>query len=584
MLSVTSPPAGEEVGPARICLLGPFRLTDSQGRDCAPRSAQQQAMLAILALAPGGTVSRAKLKDMLWGEKDPKRAAQSLRTALSDLRKALESRDLAILEVDNLNVRLRRDAILVDLHEIESRGLSAIPHDYRGAPPDLVEGINLRGQDAEGFEDWLRRQRSYWEGVIDRLEEQGGAVGSIAFSLPATRPAAPKPGPQEPNRPILGLLQPVVNSSSANALFLGEALLDRVAIGLREYCGAICYDYRDLTLEPDQDVTAVSHPSVFLRLQIYEHDGDLSLRIVALKQGSQELLWSINCGQIAEADTATVESERVTTLIGETVDRISTLLSRQSARPADEPLSPFHAMTAMFQLDHDSLVGLRQKLFESWELSGAPIYPAILAYLNTFAVGEHWRHFDKEVREETRAFLASIREGECTGIGMALAGHATGYVLHDREGAGDLLEQAIRTTPHSAFCWDHLALHKLYDARYEEAHHAAAKALKLGAHSPLRFTLETTLCMINTLEGRFDLSSVIGNQILNKRPNFGAALRYTSVSLAHLGRTDQAHDYIARIRGMDPEFSREWVKVNRMAVRDSSAKRILEQGLMKAGA
>ena len=75
--------------PARLSLLGPLRLSDANGHDRTPSSLQQQAILVILALSPDGKVSRARLQDLLWGEKSPQRAAQSLRTALHGLRRSL---------------------------------------------------------------------------------------------------------------------------------------------------------------------------------------------------------------------------------------------------------------------------------------------------------------------------------------------------------------------------------------------------------------------------------------------------------------------------------------------------------------
>lgn len=574
---------------AVLSLLGPFRLSDADGHDRTPASPRHQAILAILALAPNCTVSRAKLQDMLWGEKEPKRAAQSLRTALHALKAELKSFAAPLLEIDATSVRLNEAAVAIDVLEIERCGSDALPDHYKASPPDVLEGISFRGQEAEEFEDWLRSHRAYWLDLIEKLrDEVPGArtadaeeTGSVDAQV--LLPESP-PSQEDLGWPVVGLLQPVIYSESLQTRFMGEALIDQIATGLRESLGARCYDYRDLTLEPDQTQTASHQPDLLLHLKLYEENGLLSLRISAMKNTAQELLWTANCTTGPSPVTST-DNPDILAFLGEVLERAADTLSQRNQLTSNDPLSPYHALNAMFQLDHTALGGLRARLEDSWRRSGKNIYPALLAYLNTFSVGEHWRPFDSDVRDETRALIDSADDtGRSGGLTLALAGHAKGYVLHDKEGAADLLERAIKLGPQSAFCWDHLALHYLYSARYAEAQQASAIALKLGALSPLRFTLETTQCMINVLEGRYTEASTLGMRVLSRRPKFGAALRYTTISLAHLGNAERAHDYLNQIREMDPDFSVEWVKENRMAVQDKTAKEILEIGLKNAGA
>ncbi|MEM1360606.1 MAG: hypothetical protein AAGF94_02685 [Pseudomonadota bacterium] len=573
---------------ARLYLLGPLRLLDVQEQDRTPRSPQQQAMLAMLALAPNGTISRTRLQDMLWGEKDPRRAAQSMRTALHGLRKSLIGFSPALIEADAVNIRLQ--GVSVDLFVIEAQGASAIPSHHHQMLPDLLEGINLRGDVSDEFEEWLRVQRSHWydrlEEIIEAYEEDPPAPQPQATLPTAVTPAAiPTPLDEaKQNWPVVGLLQPVIHSQSAQTMFFAEALMDRVATGLREYIGARCYDYRDLAGVPDPSATATRDPDLFLRMRVYEQEGELALRILAMRQANQELLWSVDCANVPATGGAT-EHEKTLAMLGKAFDQAAKTLETRNTVAGDAPISPFHALSAMFQLDHTALGPLRTRLHESWVLTGTSIYPALLAYLNTFSVGEHWRSFDGAVRDETRSLLANAGDtAHSGGIGLALAGHAMGYILHDRESSAELLDRAIRFGPQSAFCWDHLALHHLYNARYKEAHYASAIALKMGEFSPIRFTLETTRCMISALEGDYRTASKIGQRILAQRPNYGAALRYTSISLAYLGKAEEAKDYIARIRSMDPNFSADWVQANRMAVQDETAKKVLEQGLIDAGA
>lgn len=568
-------PAGRTPEPqARIDLLGPFRLTDAAGRDRTPRSAHQQAMLAVVALASDAGVSRARLMDLFWSDKDPQLAAQSLRTALHGLRRCLDTFGSPLLEIDAHRVRLVPGAASVDLLDLMAGGGAALPDHLRADPPDVLEGVNIT---VEPFEEWLRDQRQHWHDRIEALPDAEAHPQPPA----AARPVAP--ATLTDTRPIVGLLEPVIHSKSYQALYLGESLIDRIAFGLRDYVGARTYDYRDLNAGPDHGAVARTSPSLYLRLRLYEADGALSIRILVLRHSTQELLWSVQGGPY-RLENASTDNAEILVLLGEAIERVAATLARQADRDAVGPLTPFHALTAMFQLNHGSLHDLRRNLDASNHMTQEPIYSALQAYLNTFRVGEHWTSQDAPLSDETRQLVASVEESQTGGIALALAGHAMGYILHDHDAANDLLDRAIRTAPHSAFCWDHMALHHIYNGRYGDARLASQNALRIGEHSPIRFTLETTRCMIATLEGDFQTASALGRRILARRPNYGAALRYTSVSLAHLGDAVGAQDCIQRIRRMDPDFSVSWVDDDRMAVRDGQAKTILTEGLIMAGA
>lgn len=560
---------------ARLALMGPFRLTDAAGRDRTPRSPQQQAMLAVVSLASDAGVSRARLQDLFWGEKEPQLAAQSLRTALHGLRRSLENFGTPLIEIDVNRVRLVPGTVTVDLLEIARDGIAALPDHVRADPPDILEGVNING---EPFEDWLREQRVHWHERIDTLLADEEAAPIPARAAPAAEVVKPD------TRPIVGLLEPVIHSKSFQALYLGEALIDRIAFGLQDYVGARTYDYRDLNSGADPTSVTQLSPNLYLRLRLYETGNALSIRVLVLRHSTQELLWSVQGGPY-HLDRASIDSGEILALLGEVIERVAGTLAGMPDRGPGAPLTPFHALSAMFQLDHTSLDDLRTALASSWDVTNAPIYPALMAYLNSFRVGEHWHSFDTTLEDDTRQLISHVEDSPLGGgIAFGLAGHATGYILHDHDAANALLDRAIRIAPHSAFCWDHMALHHVYNGRYSDARKASQNALRIGAFSPIRFTLETTRCMIATLEGEFETASTLGRGVLARRPNYGAALRYTSIGLAHLGDTQGARDCIRQIRAMDPGFSVSWVEQDRMAVRTEQAKTILTDGLILAGA
>ena len=90
--------------PARLHLLGGFRLTTGQGHAIEVAAKKNRALLAILALAPRRETTRDRLTGLLWSDRGEEQARSSLRQALVALRK-----DLGGLDADPLVLNGDRD-------------------------------------------------------------------------------------------------------------------------------------------------------------------------------------------------------------------------------------------------------------------------------------------------------------------------------------------------------------------------------------------------------------------------------------------------------------------------------------------
>ena len=75
-------------------ILGPLGV-DADGRDLPLGGQKQRAVLALLLLHAGETVSSDRLIDALWGERPPRTALTSLQNFVSQLRKLVGSELIA---------------------------------------------------------------------------------------------------------------------------------------------------------------------------------------------------------------------------------------------------------------------------------------------------------------------------------------------------------------------------------------------------------------------------------------------------------------------------------------------------------
>lgn len=177
----------------RLRLFGAFALTidgaePRQIRISAPR---HRALLAYLALQPRHAETRERLATLLWGQSTDHHARHSLRQSLSSVRKDLEAEGLDVLTTDRQTVRLDAGRLSIDALEFATLASSGAAADLERAAAlyqgDLLDGLGL---EVDGFDSWLKQERSrfrtvaarVFERCIDAREDGGNADGAIAVA------------------------------------------------------------------------------------------------------------------------------------------------------------------------------------------------------------------------------------------------------------------------------------------------------------------------------------------------------------------------------------------------------------------
>lgn len=138
----------------RFQLLGPVHAVRGDGTEIDLGSAHRRAVLAVLALSAGHTVSRDELIDALWGHHPPTSASGSIYTYVSALRQALEPGRAkrsggTVLASVGSGYSLRVDPQDVDVHRFTAlRTRAANTADPRAALRDLDTALGLWHGDA----------------------------------------------------------------------------------------------------------------------------------------------------------------------------------------------------------------------------------------------------------------------------------------------------------------------------------------------------------------------------------------------------------------------------------------------------
>ena len=165
----------------RLFLLGEFALTAPGGQAIAITSRKNRALLAILALSPGQTMSRERLASLLWGGSGEDQARNSLRQSLAVLRKELGPDGSKLIRSLDESLRLQTEGVAVDYLEIAAGSKSSDVAALRAAAAccrgDLLQDLAIR---EEGFEEWLATERSHvmvsqfrlFEKLVERENDQ----------------------------------------------------------------------------------------------------------------------------------------------------------------------------------------------------------------------------------------------------------------------------------------------------------------------------------------------------------------------------------------------------------------------------
>lgn len=181
--------------------MGAFRLLGPDGRRLEVASKKAIGLIALLATGRDGERTRQFLQDKLWGSRESTQAQTSLRRELSNLRKLLAEERDPLLITEGARVRLNLPRIDFDIP------VPGAANENERPPPrgvsEFLEGLDLPGE--EGFEDWLREQRTLIHAQAASWE--AGGVGESAPVLPVRFIDLSQPAPGFEGRPAVAVLR-----------------------------------------------------------------------------------------------------------------------------------------------------------------------------------------------------------------------------------------------------------------------------------------------------------------------------------------------------------------------------------------
>ena len=147
---------------------GDVRLYSGEA-DCTPKSKKGRALLAVLA-AEQRPLTRIKIIDLLWSDRQEEQARASLRTLLADLKEQLGNQFEELLVVDRERVTLG-PAVRTDLTDATLARPAG----------ELFEGLDHLDPE---LDEWLRVERERWSQLPPERKSASGDERAKRPSLP----------------------------------------------------------------------------------------------------------------------------------------------------------------------------------------------------------------------------------------------------------------------------------------------------------------------------------------------------------------------------------------------------------------
>jgi TolB-like protein len=558
-------------GKFHLELIGPFRLFAPDGQRIEIASKRGMALVALLAMSPGGERARAWLQDLLWGSRGQVQAQSSLRRELTNLRRALNMGPHELLSADHHRVWFALDKLVVD-----ARSADVVPSEFSAA---FLEGMDIPGE--EMFEDWLREQRQRLS-----LRHDRDAAGQVRLPKNIVDLSSPVPGFS--GRPALAVL-PLDNlTGSENLDYLAdgisEELIERLSRlkWLPVIARSASFAYRSKpTALRDVGVSLGARYVLDGWLRQSEHCFHFGLDMADVETGYT--VWSHKCDMPLQFTRETLD-DLILEIVGVMDMRIDAAEKTRASRKSESALTVEDLIwRARWHLHRftreDSLVA--EKLFRE-ALSLAPNEPEPLVQMTFFYARSIWteRKSDADMRQLRQWARRAIVADSGDGRGYMYAGMAELWMRRTSL-ALPLFVKAVELNPSLSLAHAQIGSAYILAGNPELAIAPLQMALRLGPNDEHTFYVLGELSMAHSMLGNWDLAVAHADQSLIRRVAYWYAHTLKINALARQGMLSEARWAVSDLHAAKPDFA---VKaIDWLPYIDRKWNDFIREGLVMAG-
>ena len=477
--------------------------------------ARNVALIALLVMAPDMRRSRACLVDMLWSGSAPDRRRANLRQLLHALRQSVGPVFDVVFDNDRDVVALRKGCV----------ALSGTPGDGM-----LLEGIDLA---EDGFEDWLRTERSQWAEPY-RVELANDRVSILPRVMVV-------PFGELMVGAAAGLGDAVAQDLSSH--FARSQLMDAISH----------YSSRAI------DTTAEVQVDYIVTGQCRLSGDRISVDASLIDRADDRVLWSDR--MVTTLSGFLAGEDDLTRHMGGEILRV--VMSRSIASSSTRPLPELSAhslmlsaVALMHSFDrrhfHRAQAQLEEVIARCPEHS---VPRAWLAQWHLLRIYQKWT--EDAARDEcdaTQAIRNALDLNATCPLSLAIDGNIQTVLRADFDTAHHRFAAAQAVNPSSAFISQLAAVLATFRGKGDAAVALTDRAYALSPRDPRRPFFQTLSAGSYVAGGRYDEAVEMADASLRQNPHHLSAHRCKVIGLQLAGREEEARKAAGVLMRIDPDL------------------------------
>jgi adenylate cyclase len=198
-------------------------------------------------------------------------------------------------------------------------------------------------------------------------------------------------------------------------------------------------------------------------------------------------------------------------------------------------------------------------------------------------VPQRWQT-DPEAEKQAGIALGhrAIAKGPNDPEALAMGGSAIAYLGEELRAGLVAIERAIALNPNSALALNRAGWVHCYLGEAAMAASMFERSMRQSPRDPTVYTTYSGLSYAHLVQECFEDAVLWAQRSLAEKPNYAATFRSLAAALGHLGRIEEAHAAIARLRAVVPDETitgfAAWTRL-----RFSGRLPVILEGLRRAG-
>jgi TolB-like protein len=192
---------------------------------------------------------------------------------------------------------------------------------------------------------------------------------------------------------------------------------------------------------------------------------------------------------------------------------------------------------------------------------------------------------DADVAESVRLARHAIAAGKDDPDALWMGAFVLAVFAGEHAAAVSVIDRALVLNPNSAHAWSVSGFVSCFRNQPGPGIEAIQRAMRLSPLDPLGAGFKSSLAFAHFIAGRYEEAVEWADRALHEQPGFDPAMTVKVVSCAHLGRIDEARDWLRRRRELQPSLTiAEWrARGGEVKFASPEVLTLVEDGLRKAG-